>query len=87
MLAASIFTTKMAVRTVRTQDMKNKLCAQKSFSLIDPIWKSWKMGRRELYGVISRAIGCKYHTANIRTLSEARGIYRAVRKCIQAAEV
>ncbi len=51
-------------------------------ALIDPIWQSGKMGRRELYEAISRDIGWSYHTAKIRTMDEARAAYRAAKKYI-----
>lgn len=49
-------------------------------ALIDPIWQSGKMGRRELYAAIRRDLGREYHTAETRTLEEAREAYRAARK-------
>ena len=49
-------------------------------ALIDPIWQSGKMGRRELYAAMSRELGWEYHTAKTRTLEEARAAYRAARK-------
>ena len=49
-------------------------------ALIDPIWQSGKMGRRELYKAISREVGWNYHTAKTRTMDEARAAYRVARK-------
>lgn len=49
-------------------------------ALIDPIWQSGKMGRRELYAAMSRELGWEYHTAKTRTMDEARAAYRAARK-------
>ena len=49
-------------------------------ALIDPIWQSGKMGRRELYEAISREVGWNYHTAKTRTMYEARAAYRVARK-------
>ena len=49
-------------------------------ALLDPIWQSGKMGRKELYAVISERIGWTYHTAKIRSIEEAREIYRIVRE-------
>jgi hypothetical protein len=48
-------------------------------ALIDPIWQSGKMGRKELYSAISERIGWTYHTAKIRSMEEAREIYRIAR--------
>lgn len=49
-------------------------------ALIDPIWQSGKMGRRELYAAMSRDLGWEYHTAKTRTMDKARAAYRAARK-------
>ena len=59
-----------------------KEARKKLHALIDPIWKSGKMGRRELYEAISREVGWNYHTAKIRTLEEARAAYKAAIKYI-----
>ena len=47
--------------------------------LIDPIWQSGKMGRTELYRMLSDRLGWKYHTADIRSVEEAREVYRIAR--------
>jgi zinc-finger-containing domain len=57
-----------------------KEARKKLHALIDPIWQSGKMGRRELYEAISREVGWNYHTAKTRTMDEARAAYRAARK-------
>ena len=57
-----------------------KEARKKLHALIDPIWQSGKMGRRELYAAIGRDLGREYHTAETRTLEEAREAYRAARK-------
>ena len=46
--------------------------------LLDPLWKSGKIGRGELYKKISDNIGWKYHTADIRTVEEAKRVYKVV---------
>ncbi len=65
---------------IPTQEIKD---ARKHIhSILDPIWESGKIGRKELYGMISKHIGREYHTAEIRTIDEARDIYRFVRQCV-----
>jgi len=49
-------------------------------AVLDPIWKSGKMKRASLYKRISDEIGWQYHTANIRTIEEARKVYAIVRR-------
>jgi len=57
-----------------------KKARQHIHQLLDPIWESGKMKRKELYAAISERIGWKYHTAQIRSVEEAREIYRIVRE-------
>ena len=57
-----------------------KEARKKLHALIDPIWQSGKMGRRELYAAMSRDLGWEYHTAKTRTMDEARAAYHAARK-------
>ena len=57
-----------------------KKARQQIHRLLDPIWQSGKMGRKELYAVLSDRIGWKYHTAQIRSVEEAREIYKIVRE-------
>ena len=57
-------------------------------TILDPIWKSRRMSRRRLYARLTQHLGREYHTAEIRTVEEARTIYRAVqeiaRECADA---
>ena len=53
---------------------------KKLHALIDTIWQSGKIGRRELYEIISREVGWNYHTAKTRTIEEARAAYKAAIK-------
>jgi hypothetical protein len=48
--------------------------------LLDPIWKSGKIGRSALYRKLSDELGWNYHTGNIRSVEEARKVYRLIRK-------
>lgn len=51
---------------------------QEIHKLIDPIWRSGRISRKQLYKKISALTGKKYHTANIRSMEEARKIRDAV---------
>jgi hypothetical protein len=61
---------------IPTQELKN--ARNHIHKILDPIWKSGKIGRKELYKKISSDLGRTYHTANIRSLEEAREVYRIV---------
>ena len=47
-------------------------------AILDPIWKQRRMSRGDLYARLSVTLGREYHTGELRTLDEARLIYRAV---------
>jgi hypothetical protein len=49
-------------------------------ALLDPIWQSGKVSRKELYAKLTAKIGKQYHTAEIRSVEEAREIYRAIQE-------
>lgn len=48
-------------------------------AILDPLWKEKGMPRGKIYARISERIGRPYHTAEIRTIEEAREIYKIVR--------
>jgi len=50
-------------------------------ALLDPLWKTGKIKRGKLYAQLVEALGMKhYHTGEIRTIEEARNVYRAVKQ-------
>jgi len=57
-----------------------KEARQHIHALLDPIWQSGKMKRQEIYKVLSDELGWKYHTAQIRSVEEARKVYRIVKQ-------
>lgn len=54
-------------------------------ALIDPAWQAGVIRREDLYHHLSEATGRKYHTANLRTIEEARRVYAIARDFIRAA--
>lgn len=48
-------------------------------ALLDPIWKSGKIKRKELYKKLSDNLGYEYHTAEIKDIEEARKIYKLIK--------
>jgi len=62
---------------IPTPELKN--ARNHIHKLLDPIWQGGKMGRRELYKAISGRLGWKYHTAKIRSVEEAREVYRVIK--------
>lgn len=55
-------------------------------AILDPIWKSKKMRRKDLYDVLSEKTGREYHTAKIRSIEEAREVYTHIKKIIKTLE-
>jgi hypothetical protein len=55
----------------------------KIHELIDPVWKSGEVPRRKVYGKLSAALGYEYHTAEIKTIDEARNVYRVAREVLK----
>lgn len=54
--------------------------------MLDPLWKSGKIKRGKLYAQIVEEMGTKqYHTGEIKTVEEAREVYRAVKKIAERA--
>lgn len=46
--------------------------------LIDPLWQSKRIKRGHLYNLISLEFGRPYHSAELRSLDEARAVWRIV---------
>ncbi len=67
---------------IATPEIKN--ARQHIHKVLDPLWckgsggKKDKKRRKEIYALISNKLGKEYHTAEIRTLEEARIIYKIV---------
>lgn len=55
-------------------------------ALLDPIWKSGVIKRAKLYGLISKELGWTYHTAELRTIEEARKAYVVIRRIGQSLQ-
>jgi hypothetical protein len=49
-------------------------------AVLDPLWKTGKLKRRNAYGQLSKRLGREYHTAEIKTIEEAREVYRIVKE-------
>jgi len=54
-----------------------KKARQHIHRLIDPMWQSGKLKRAQIYAKLTKELGWNYHTANIRSVEEARKVYRA----------
>lgn len=49
-------------------------------ALLDPLWHSGQMDRKTIYQELSTELGWKYHTAKIRSVEEAREVYRIIQR-------
>lgn len=46
--------------------------------LLDPLWKEGKIKRGQAYAYISKRLGYHYHTGELRSIEEARTVWRIV---------
>lgn len=64
---------------IPTKELKN--ARQHIHRILDPIWQQGKMTRGKLYAKLARELEIKeYHTAEIKTVEEARKVYSIVMK-------
>lgn len=63
---------------IPTKEIKD--ARQHIHRLIDPIWQSGRLSRGAIYGKISAEIGKEYHTAEIRSIDEARQVWRIAKQ-------
>ena len=63
---------------IPTAEIKN--ARQHIHRVLDPLWKSKRFKRGKLYQMISDRIGYEYHTAEIKSVEQAREIYRIVQE-------
>lgn len=62
---------------IPTPEIKN--ARQHIHRVLDPIWKRGDMKRGDLYSEIATRLGVdEYHTADLRSVNDARDAYRAV---------
>ena len=47
-------------------------------AILDPLWKSDKIKRGQAYAYVSKRLGYSYHNGEIRSIEEARTIYKIV---------
>jgi hypothetical protein len=52
-------------------------------ALIDPAWKTGRVKRGKLYRMLSAELGYEYHTAEIKSVDEARRVYRVAQSIIR----
>lgn len=53
-----------------------KRARQRVHRVLDPLWQSGRMRRKEIYAELSERLGWQYHTAEIRSVDEAYRVYR-----------
>lgn len=61
---------------IPTKEIRN--ARQHIHRKLDPLWESGRWKRRSLYAELSERLGYHYHTSEIKTLDEARRIYKIV---------
>lgn len=66
---------------IPTQEIRS--ARRRIHCILDPIWKSGAMTRREVYARVSTAIGYPYHSGEIKTLEEANKIQKILEDLAQ----
>lgn len=56
-------------------------------NLIDIVWKSGLATRSKLYAKLSERLGKDYHTAEIRSIEEARNVYRTALDLLREIDI
>lgn len=51
---------------------------KKIHAILDPLWKSGKIKRGQAYAYVTNRLGYTYHNGELRTLEDARKVYRIV---------
>lgn len=51
---------------------------KKIHALLDPLWKTKRIKRSQAYAYVTKRLGYTYHNGEIRTMEEAREIYKIV---------
>lgn len=70
---------------IPTPEIKN--ARQHIHRILDPLWQSGRADRSEVYKQLAAALGKQeYHTAEIRSVEEARQVYAAVRVMASPAQ-
>ncbi len=57
-----------------------KIARKEVHKILDPLWESGKVNRKAIYAELTKVIGREYHTADIRSVDEARMVYRYLRE-------
>jgi hypothetical protein len=60
-----------------TKEMRN--ARQEIHKILDPMWMGKKTSRSKIYKKLSDSLGYTYHTAEIKTIEDARIIYRVIK--------
>lgn len=68
---------------IPTSEIRN--ARQHIHKILDPLWQSGPWHRKALYSELSKRLGWKYHTAAIRSVEEARTVYRHVVDLVNAS--
>lgn len=67
---------------IPTKELKN--ARQHIHKILDPLWQQKGMVRGRIYEKIANDLGVKeYHTAEIKTIEDARKVYSIVRKIVR----
>jgi len=59
---------------IATPEIKN--ARRHIHKLLDPLWQSGRVKRKKVYAYLTRSLGWSFHTSSIRSVDDARVVYR-----------
>lgn len=63
---------------IPTKELKN--ARQHIHKILDPLWRSGRYKRNQIYKILSDKMGFKYHTAKLKNIEEARKVYLIIKE-------
>lgn len=63
---------------IPTKELRN--ARQHIHKILDPIWENKIMSRGQVYAALAKRLGYQYHTAEIKTVDEARKVYSIIKE-------
>lgn len=70
---------------IPTPEIKN--ARRHIHAILDPLWQSGRISRKKLYELLSEKTGRQYHTAQIRSVEEAREVYKEVKRIQKTLQI
>lgn len=57
-----------------------KQARKRVHAVLDPLWKSKRYSRKEIYKIISKTLGYEYHTGNTKSIEECNRVIEIIKE-------